>query len=113
MNATKLMPAKKSPDRRGARHRAQLQGGWPIAPGPRDWMGCASCGTRNGCRLKIREQVRTQIMPGYARRLFDLKDFLGRNAAPCPAVQGDPINPERFGGCFLGAAFPAQIAEEC
>ncbi len=88
-------------------------GGRPIAPGQRDWIRRASCGTGNGRRLKIREQVRSQIVPGYACRLFDLKDFFGRNAAPRPAVQGDSINPERFGGGFLHAAFAAQITEEC
>lgn len=45
MNATKLSPAKKSPDRRDARHRAQVEGGnKPIAPGSRDWIGRASRG---------------------------------------------------------------------
>jgi len=57
MNATKLSPAKKSPDRRDARHRAQVEGGnKPIAPGSRDWIGRASCGTRNLlCALQRKE----------------------------------------------------------
>ena len=113
MHATKLNPAKKSPDRRDARHRAQVEGGnKPIAPGSRDWIGRASRGTRNRSRIGIGKQIRAQLMTRDASGLFDLEDFFGRNAAPRPAVKGDSINPERFGGCFLCATFPAQIAEE-